>query len=69
MVQEVQRMETSWLVTDLLAAQSRINPNGLALASDGQTLSYGDLELRSNQLSHLLVSFGVGPEVVVRTLS
>lgn len=65
MVQEAQRKETSLLVTDLVAAQARVNPNGLALASGGQTLTYGDLERRSNQLSHLLVSFGVGPEVVV----
>lgn len=65
LVQEVQRLETSSLVTDLVAAQARISPYAPALVSNGQILTYGDLELRSNQLSHLLVSFGVGPEVVV----
>jgi len=64
-VQEVQRLETSSLVTDLVAAQARVNPDAPALVLNGQILTYGDLELRSNQLSHLLVSFGVGPEVVV----
>jgi amino acid adenylation domain-containing protein len=65
LVQGAQRLETSSLVTDLVAAQARVNPNAPALVSSGQILTYGDLELRSNQLSHFLISFGVGPEVVV----
>ena len=35
------------------------------MVCDAGTLSYGELELRANQLAHHLRALGVGPEVVV----
>jgi amino acid adenylation domain-containing protein len=49
----------------MVAGQAQANPDSLALASNGQTLTYGELEIRANQLSHHLLSLGVGPEVLV----
>jgi amino acid adenylation domain-containing protein len=49
----------------MVAEQAQANPGGLALASSSQTLTYGELEIRANQLSHHLLSLGVGPEVLV----
>jgi amino acid adenylation domain-containing protein len=40
-------------------------PDGPALVSDSQTLTYRELEVRANQLAHHLRKLGVGPEVLV----
>ncbi len=53
------------LVTEMIAEQAQANPDGLALACNSQTLTYGELEARANHLSHHLLSLGVGPEVLV----
>ncbi|WP_338264420.1 non-ribosomal peptide synthase/polyketide synthase [Corallococcus caeni] len=48
-----------------IAEQARLRPEALALASDGQQLTFGELEAQSNRLAHLLRAQGVGPENVV----
>ncbi|WP_158625826.1 non-ribosomal peptide synthetase [Corallococcus carmarthensis] len=48
-----------------ITEQARLRPEALALAGDGQRLTFGELETRSNQLAHLLRAQGVGPETVV----
>jgi amino acid adenylation domain-containing protein len=53
------------LVPELVKARAELMPEGLALASDSQTLTYGELESRANQLAHHLLKLGVGPEVTV----
>ncbi|MDJ0392782.1 amino acid adenylation domain-containing protein [Rhodococcus sp. G-MC3] len=40
-------------------------PDRVALQSDGQVLTYRDLEQRSNRVARYLVSLGVGPDRVV----
>ena len=49
----------------LFAAQAAKTPAAAAVVCDAGTLSYGELELRANQLAHHLRALGVGPEVVV----
>src|SRR5882724_2972671 len=50
---------------ELFAAQAACTPEAVALIDEEQTLSYGALERRANQLAHHLRSLGVGPDVVV----
>ena len=52
-------------VAELFSAQAARTPSAVALMLEDQQLSYGQLEERSNQLAHYLVSLGVGPEVPV----
>jgi amino acid adenylation domain-containing protein len=52
-------------VHELIAEQAERNPGRMALVCDGEQLSYGELNRRSNQLGHYLRGLGVGPEVVV----
>jgi amino acid adenylation domain-containing protein len=40
-------------------------PNNIAIASEGQKLTYGELNQRANQVAHRLRKSGVGPEVAV----
>ena len=56
---------TSDCVHELFERQARINPTALAVAEGNRYLSYGELDSRSNELAHHLLSAGVGPEVVV----
>ena len=49
----------------LLQAQAARTPDAVAVAAGGQSLTYGELERRSNQLAHALRRRGVGPEVRV----
>lgn len=53
------------LVDQLLSAQAQKTPDGLALASATQRLSYGQLDRLANQFAHHLQSLGVGPETLV----
>ena len=52
-------------VPELFAAQAARSPAATAVVSGEMSLSYGELEARSNQLAHYLRRLGVGPEVVV----
>ena len=40
-------------------------PDAVALTFEQQTLRYRELDLRANRLAHELVSYGVGPDVLV----
>jgi amino acid adenylation domain-containing protein len=53
------------LVPRMIAAQARLNPDGIALVVGSETLTYGELELRASRLANYLRSLGAGPEVLV----
>ena len=52
-------------VQDVIARRAARQPEVVAVADDVGSLTYAELERRSNQLAHHLCSLGVGPEVVV----
>ncbi|HEV7552233.1 MAG TPA: amino acid adenylation domain-containing protein, partial [Candidatus Angelobacter sp.] len=52
-------------IHQLFARQAAMTPEAVAVESDGQELSYRDLNRRANQVSHYLRKLGVGPEVRV----
>jgi amino acid adenylation domain-containing protein len=52
-------------VHELFEAQAVRRPDAAAVSSSGRTISYGELERRSNQLAHALRKRGVGPDVLV----
>nr|WP_245772660.1 non-ribosomal peptide synthetase [Myxococcus fulvus] len=56
--------EAATLVS-LIESQTERTPELRALTFEGQHLTYGELETRSNQLARHLQSLGVGPEVLV----
>ncbi|WP_024616033.1 non-ribosomal peptide synthase/polyketide synthase [Pseudomonas kilonensis] len=68
-VTEWARHDTSWPserpVHELFEAQAQRSPDAVALICDGQRLSYGQLNARSNRLARTLVAAGVGPDVLV----
>lgn len=45
--------------------QVALDPEHIALAMDDQQMSYGELNIKANQLAHYLLQFDVGPEVPV----
>ena len=50
---------------ELFSEQVRRTPEATAVVFEQHSLSYAELEARSNQLAHRLIERGVGPEVVV----
>jgi amino acid adenylation domain-containing protein len=52
-------------VHGLFEVQAARKPTAIAVAHDGNGLSYGGLNRRANQLAHYLRSRGVGPETLV----
>ena len=53
------------LVPELISAQARQSRDRIALATDADELSYGDLEHGATQLANHLRSLGAGPEMLV----
>ncbi|WP_395603814.1 non-ribosomal peptide synthase/polyketide synthase [Pseudomonas sp. B21128] len=49
----------------LIEAQAERTPQAIAVTCAEQTLSYGELNSRANQLAHKLIASGVGPDVRV----
>jgi amino acid adenylation domain-containing protein len=52
-------------IHQLFEARAENSPEEVAVRFEAQTLSYGDLNRRANQLAHHLRKSGVGPEVMV----
>ncbi|MFL6234420.1 MAG: amino acid adenylation domain-containing protein [Thermoanaerobaculia bacterium] len=50
---------------EMIEARVDLAPEALAVIGDGEALTYGELEARSNRLAHRLRRLGVGPEVRV----
>lgn len=53
------------LLPELVAAQAAAAPDLVAVADHAESLSYGELDRRANQLGHRLRSLGVSPGVLV----
>ena len=52
-------------VNHLFEEQAKVTPSALAVACDGEQLTYAELEKRANQLAHYLREHGVGVETRV----
>ena len=52
-------------VVDLFYAAAAANPDHPAVVSETETLTYAELDARSNQLAHHLIALGVKPETPV----
>ncbi|HVH12671.1 MAG TPA: aminotransferase class III-fold pyridoxal phosphate-dependent enzyme, partial [Longimicrobium sp.] len=68
-VEEWNRTEAAFpaevCIHELFQAQAQAAPDAVAVTFGGASLSFGELDTRSNQLAHHLVRLGVGPEVRV----
>ncbi|WP_166802879.1 non-ribosomal peptide synthetase [Streptomyces sp. ICN441] len=53
---------------ELFEAQAARTPDAVALAHDGGTVGYAELNTRANRLAHHLIASGVGPESPVALL-
>lgn len=53
------------LIHELFEAQARLRPHGVAVSFEGESLTYGELNARANQLAWYLRQQGVGPDQLV----
>ncbi|MBL4672879.1 MAG: AMP-binding protein, partial [Arenicella sp.] len=69
LVDELNNTESAYsaeqCIHELFEAQVALNPAAVALVCEGQELSYGELNERSNRLAHYLLSQGVKPDTLV----
>ncbi|SFT09094.1 amino acid adenylation domain-containing protein [Saccharopolyspora flava] len=49
----------------LFEEQAQRTPDSVAVTFEGESLTYGDLDARANQLAHHLIDHGIGPEQLV----
>ena len=56
---------TDKTVVDLIEEQVKATPGAIAVIYEGESLSYQELDERSNQLAHYLVERGIGPGALV----
>jgi amino acid adenylation domain-containing protein/non-ribosomal peptide synthase protein (TIGR01720 family) len=56
---------TGKLVHELFEQHAHERPDALAVVFETERLTYGELNLRGNQLAHHLIKLGVGPDVTV----
>ena len=61
--------DTEATIHGLFARQAGATPDAPAVLSSAGTMSYAELDARSNQLAHTLREHGIGPEVVVGLLA
>ena len=61
--------DTEATIHGLFVRQAGATPDAPALLSSAGTMSYAELDARSNQLAHTLREHGVGPDVVVALLA
>ena len=54
--------ETDTLVHALVERQAAATPDAIALVSDGQRLTYTELNARANRIAHRLIGLGVKPD-------
>ncbi len=52
-------------VSELVAAQAAATPNAIAVVAGKESITYGELDRRANQLANYLITLGVGPETIV----
>src|SRR5512140_2339915 len=52
-------------IHELVSAQAARTPSALAVVCGNAQLTYRELEARANQLAHVLIARGVGPDVFV----
>jgi amino acid adenylation domain-containing protein len=52
-------------VHDLVAAQAACDPGAIAVIWDGRRLSYGELDMRANQVAHALIALGAKPDSLI----
>ncbi|PHM46881.1 Amino acid adenylation [Xenorhabdus miraniensis] len=50
------------LIHELFEQQAELTPDAIAVVFEGQSLSYGELNRRANQLAHHLIALGVQPD-------
>jgi amino acid adenylation domain-containing protein len=60
-----QEYPTDVCVQQLIARQATATPEAVALISNGEALSYHELNRRANRLAHYLEALGVGPNTLV----
>lgn len=54
-------MKMAFLLHHLLSEISACRPEAVAIRLEGESLTYGELERKSNQLAHALIAAGVSP--------
>ena len=52
-------------VNELFEAQAQSNPDDVAVGFENLTITYDELNRRSNQVAHFLRELGVGPDILV----